>query len=221
MVIEINKTIQDLKIGLYGTRIDCFANVLIKNNINFQQITDIDDIDETYDFVFESGVYKIIPEKILLLPKFGFIGTHETPLPEGKGHAPIQWTVLNKRRNMTITLYKLNKGIDSGQIICQHNVPLCKTDTLEVLDRKRKKGIEECFEIFIKELKSGYIVLRQQAGSGSYHKKRTWLDSQLDVDKKLIDLWDEIRICHNQDYPAWFIIDNKKIIIRYEVTELE
>ena len=120
---------------------------------------------------------------------------------------------------MVITLYKLNKGIDSGQIICQYNVPFAKTDTLPILNQKRRNGIEKCFQIFIEELKAGYIVLREQSGTGSYHKKRTPLSNELDVEKKLSDLWDEIRICDNDSYPAWFKIHNKKIILRYEVEE--
>ena len=33
----------------------------------------------------------------------------------------------------------------------------------------------------------------------------------------LIDLWDNIRICDNEKYPAYFYIEGKKITLKYEV----
>ena len=219
MVIEIEKNWERLKIGIIGTRSKCFANVLKKNGFNYIMLNDLKQIDSTFDFIFESGVYKIIPEKILNIPKYGFVGTHETPLPEGKGHAPIQWTVLNNRSNLVVSLYKLNAGVDSGELINQHNIHFEKTDTLHTMNKKREIAIEKCFDVFIKEVKQGYMVLRKQSGKGSYHKKRKPSHNQLDLNKKLIDLWDEIRICDNDKYPAWFSINDKKVIIKYFVEE--
>ena len=217
MILKVQESVPDLKIGLYGTRVECFASVLRQHGIGYTLVQDISEVDETFDFVFESGVYSIIPETTLVKPKYGFIGTHETPLPEGRGHAPIQWTILNNRKNMVVTLYKLNKGVDSGQIICQQNVFFDRTDTLEILNSKREAGIVACFQTFIEELKEGVLVLRNQTGKGSYHKRRTAKDNELDVDKSLADLWDHIRICDNDKYPAWFRVGDKKVVLRYEV----
>ena len=66
-------------------------------------------------------------------------------------------------------------------------------------------------------MKSGFIVLREQSGKPSYHKKRTKENSELNPDIPLKDLWDEIRICDNENYPAFFVIGDTKIILRYEV----
>ncbi len=48
-------------------------------------------------------------------------------------------------------------------------------------------------------------------------RKRTPEDSELDGNKTLFDLWNHIRICDNNRYPAYFIYNNKKIILKYEV----
>lgn len=219
MIVKIEKNISDMKIGLLGTRSNCFSRVLDRYRIEYSKV-EIDEIDQSYDLIFESGVYKIIPEEILLLPTYGVIGIHESPLPEGRGHAPIQWAVLNSRKNLTITLYRLNKGVDSGQIINQHNVPILQEDTLIELNEKREKGISECFQVFLDEIISGYMVLRDQSGKGSYHKKRSLDSCELDLKYNLEVLWDHIRICDNEKYPAWFRVGNKKVILRYEVIDL-
>ena len=209
----------DLRIGLLGFRSNCLKESLENMGLfNFNNV-EIEDIDESYDLVVETGVYNIIPNKVLNKPKYGTIGFHESPLPEGRGHAPIQWAILNKRDNFTITLYKLDKGVDTGKIIYQYNMPISKTDTYETMESKRINGIQNCFTEFLKELSSGVIVEREQTGKSSYHKKRNPSDSLLDDSKSLKDLWDNIRICDNENYPAHFYVDGKKVILRYEVMD--
>ena len=219
MIIKIYKEAKKLKIGLLGFRSDYLKKPLIDLDfMNFYSVG-IGDIDESYDLVIETGVYDIIPNKVLNKPKYGIIGFHESPLPEGKGHAPIQWAILNKRSNFVITLYKLDDGVDTGKIIYQYNMPIDKIDTYETMEEKRKIGIQNCFFEFLKELNMGVIVEREQTGKSSYHKKRNPNDSLLDDSKSLKDLWDDIRICDHDNYPAYFFVDGKKVILRYEVTD--
>ena len=217
MIVRIDEIAEELKIGLLGFRSDYLKIPL--GELGFKNFTNvkIENIDESYDLVVETGVYDIISEGVLNKPKYGIIGFHESPLPEGKGHAPIQWAILNKKNNFTITLYKLDSRVDNGKIIYQYNVPMDNMDTYEIMEEKRKIGIQNCFFEFLKELKSGVMVMREQTGKGSYHKKRIPEDSLLDDLKSLKDLWDDIRMCDNENYPAYFIVDNKKIILRYEV----
>tara|TARA_R110002074_G_scaffold189543_2_gene355384 strand:+ start:6460 stop:7128 length:669 start_codon:yes stop_codon:yes gene_type:complete len=219
MITNINKNPKKLKIGLLGFRSNYLINPLhMMGFINFKSI-EIDDIDESYDLVVETGVYNIISNEVLNKPKYGTIGFHESPLPEGRGHAPIQWAILNKKNNFTITLYKLDNGVDTGNIIYQYNIPIDNIDTYEKMEEKRKIGIENCFTEFLKELSLGVIVEREQTGKSSYHKKRNPEDSLLDDSKSLIDLWDNIRVCDNKNYPAHFFVDGRKVILRYEVVD--
>ena len=139
MLLKIDKNLSDLKIGIVGSRSSCYTSVLEKNSIKYNLIK-VKQIDETYDIIFESGLYRVIPPDILRKPKIGIIGTHETPLPEGQGFAPLQWSVLNKKQHLVITLYKLDSGIDTGKIITQINKPITKLDTITTLDQKSKDG---------------------------------------------------------------------------------
>jgi len=216
VVLQLGKQISDLKIGIVGSRSDCFSKILDKEKIQYDKIK-VRQIDSSYDLIFESGLYRIIPPEILKLPKIGIFGTHETPLPEGRGFCPLQWSVLNKREHIVVTLYKLDENVDNGKIVNQTYKPIANLDTIKILDQKRKEGISEGFQLFIDELRQGFIVLRDQTGTPSYSEQRTPDSCELDVSKRLADLWDEIRICNNEEYPAWFMIDDTKIIIKYEI----
>tara|TARA_Y100000385_G_scaffold280492_1_gene331804 strand:- start:7333 stop:8001 length:669 start_codon:yes stop_codon:yes gene_type:complete len=219
MIQRIIEDIEHLKIGLLGFRHECFIPALKEYGLNYTFLKQYQDIDETFDLVVESGVYDIIPEKYLSKPKYGVIGIHESPMPEGRGHAPLQWAVLNKRPNLTISLYRLNSKVDSGEIIYQQQVEISKLDTYRELEEKRQTGIVECFRNFLAEFSQGVLVLREQTGASSYHKKRQPINSHLDSTKSLDSLWDSIRICDNINYPAYFYVEGKKIILRYEVSD--
>jgi len=217
MIIKLDKNIKDLKIGLFGTRKSLLADELDRRKIKYHVVKNIADIDKSFDFIFASGVYSIINNEYLKIPAYGIIGFHETPLPEGRGNAPIQWTIENKRINLTISAFKFIKEMDAGEIIYQYNIALSSTDTLSDLEKKRKMGIQKCFSSIIDEMDEGYIVTRQQTGRISTSPKRAPSDSELDVNKTLIELWDKIRVCDNEKFPAFFRIHKKKIILKYEI----
>jgi methionyl-tRNA formyltransferase len=218
MIQKINKSFKDLKFGLLGFRSSLVEEILIKNNINYKNIIE-DEIDNSFDIIFGSGVYNIISDKIINKPKYGIFIIHESPLPEGRGHAPLQWTVKNKRPNLTLSLFKASSGVDNGYIVYQHNIEINKIDTITDIEYKRQQGIKECFEIFLSEIKENIIVLRKQTGKSSYHKKRTPIHSKITTIPDVEKFWDEIRICDNEKYPAFFEIDNKKIILKYYIDD--
>ena len=220
MIIKLEKGVEDLKIGIIGSRKELLIEVLAQENINYVVVEQIDDIDDTFDIVFGTGIYQLIKEPYLSLPAYGMVFFHETPLPEGKGNSPIQWTVFNKRPNLTVTAFKATESMDAGTILYQYNMSLSSSDALEILDKKRNIGIKKCFEGILEELKQGYIVLRTQTGQDSISAKRTPDDSELYPNEILLSLWDQIRVCDNNNFPAFFKLEGKKIILRYEVEDL-
>jgi methionyl-tRNA formyltransferase len=220
MIIKLEKAMEDLKIGIIGSRKELLKEVLAEKNINYDVVEQINDIDDTFDIVFGTGIYQSIKEPYLSLPTHGMVFFHETPLPEGKGNSPIQWTVFNKRPNLTVTAFKATEGMDSGAILYQYNIPISSLDTLEILDNKRNIGIKKCFSEILGELKQGYIVLRTQTGQDSISQRRTPEDSELEPNEAFLNLWDKIRVCDNNKFPAFFKLKGKKIIIKYKVEDL-
>ena len=220
MIIKIDKGIKELSIALLGFRHQLLVDLLEKNNLtNYKILSTYEEIDETSDIVFLSGVHYIVPEVYLNKPKYGVYCFHESPLPEGRGSAPIHWAVSNNRPNLTVSLFQANAKIDKGFIVTQVNVPITITDVYEDLENKRLEGIKLAFEVLLEELSEGCIVLRRQTGSSSYNKKRSITNSELDVNKTLAELWNHIRVCDNDKFPAYFKVGDKKIIINYKVED--
>ena len=218
MLQKINKSLDELKIGLVGFRSKFISIALDRYGLSYD-IIQVEDISQKYDIILGSGVYNIIPDELLLKPIYGCFFIHESPLPEGRGHAPIQWALQNKKVNFTLSLFKVAPGVDDGYIVYQHNKEILYYDNVESLETKRQEGITECFEIFLNELKQGVIVLREQTGKSTYHKKRNKLNSEIKSIDNLNDLWEKIRICDNEKYPAFFILNDKKITLKYTIDD--
>jgi len=218
MVYKIKKPISKLNFGLMGFRSHLIEPILKNNNLKYKYIDENSSLD-SFDLILGSGIYNILPDKIINTPTYGCFFIHESPLPEGRGHAPIQWAIKNKRPNLTLSLFKASSGVDNGYIVYQHNMEINKLDDVTIIESKRQQGIKECFTIFLEELKEQTIVLRKQTGKPSYHKKRTFKDSKITTIPNIENFWNEIRMCDNEKYPAFFEIDNKKIILKYYIND--
>ena len=89
MIIKMDKKFEDCSVGILGFRGNLLVDSLKKNNIrNYKLLEDESDISNNLDFVFVSGYYKIISDKVIDRVRYGIYCFHESPLPEGRGHAP-------------------------------------------------------------------------------------------------------------------------------------
>lgn len=60
---------------------------------------------------------KILPKKVLDIPKFGTLNVHGSLLPKYRGASPIQEAILNGENKTGVTIMKMDEGMDTGDII--------------------------------------------------------------------------------------------------------
>ena len=88
------------------------------------------------DLVITIAYGKLIPQDLLQLPKFGWINVHFSKLPKWRGAAPVQWAILSGDKTSGITVFQLDKGMDTGPTYLTHEIdinPMERSD--ELLDR--------------------------------------------------------------------------------------
>ena len=59
----------------------------------------------------------MIPENILNLSNILFINIHASLLPKWRGAAPIQRAILNQDKETGISIMKIEKELDPGQVM--------------------------------------------------------------------------------------------------------
>lgn len=60
---------------------------------------------------------RILPKEVLQIPPKGCINLHVSLLPQYRGAAPIQWSVLNGDTQTGVTIMQLDEGLDTGDIL--------------------------------------------------------------------------------------------------------
>jgi methionyl-tRNA formyltransferase len=79
---------------------------------------------ENVDLVLTIGYGVIIKEEILNLPKYGFINLHFSLLPKWRGAAPVQRAIEAGDLTTGVTVFKLDKGMDTGPIYLQKELAM-------------------------------------------------------------------------------------------------
>ena len=111
----------------------------IKNNKEFEE--EIEKLKPDVICVVAYG--KLLPKKILEIPKYGCINVHGSLLPKYRGAAPIQWAVLNGDKVTGITTMYMDVGMDTGDIILKEEVGIGDDETTgELWDKLAIKGGE-------------------------------------------------------------------------------
>lgn len=86
---------------------------------------------------------RILPQKVLDVPKFGCINIHASLLPKYRGSAPYQWAVLDGEKETGVTAMYLIREMDAGDIIETAKTPIGENETAgELLDRLAVLGAE-------------------------------------------------------------------------------
>lgn len=85
------------------------------------------------DIIVVAAYGKLLPEYILNYPRYGCINVHASILPKYRGAAPIQWAIINGEDETGITIMKMEKGLDTGDIIAVEKTKIGEYETAEEL----------------------------------------------------------------------------------------
>tara|TARA_B100001121_G_C18567008_1_gene563179 strand:+ start:136 stop:777 length:642 start_codon:yes stop_codon:yes gene_type:complete len=136
---------------------------------------------------------------------------HPSDLPKGRGFAPMAWDILEGENKITFTLFEADIEADRGFIYDKKIVNLSGT---ELSDDLRKIQADTTFDMVLNYI-SKYPKNKSfaQEGEGSWYRKRTPQDSELDINKTIKEQINLLRIVDNDLYPAFFFYKDEKFVI--------
>ena len=155
----------------------------------------------------------ILPQEIIDGTKLGCINIHPSLLPKWRGAAPIQRPIMAGDSESGITIIKMDKGVDSGDMIAQEKFSLDGSETYKNLAAKLSEMGAEILLKTLKNLRDGKVVLTKQDGSLFTYAKKiekseceiNWQDSAEEIARKIRGL--------NGSLEAHFIHNGEKIKI--------
>ncbi len=137
---------------------------------------------------------KIIPERYLLMPRFGFLNVHPSLLPAYRGPSPIQSAILNGEQETGVSIMLLDKETDHGPILASAHTAL---DPYAYYPELASQLADLAAQLAVQTLSkwlSGKIEPKEQNHSqASFTKLLTRQDGLLDWSKPAEQLYNRIR----------------------------
>jgi methionyl-tRNA formyltransferase len=107
--------------------VDKGLNVLQPEKLkNFEFLKELEDLKADLQIIV---AFRMLPEVVWNMPKYGTFNLHASLLPQYRGAAPINWAIINGENETGVTTFFLTHEIDTGNIIFQERVPIRENET--------------------------------------------------------------------------------------------
>ena len=167
--------------------------------------------------------FRMLPEVVWAMPKYGTFNVHAALLPQYRGAAPINWAVINGEKETGVTTFFLDHDIDTGRIIMQKRFPIPETANVEyVYDGLMHLGAELALEtidaLIAADGNIGSIPQSKLIGEGAELKPapKIFKDTcRIDFHQPAKKVYDFIRGL--SPYPgAWTEIKKKEMVVFFD-----
>jgi len=157
------------------------------------------------------GCSTILSKKQLSYNEHNLV-VHPSKLPEGRGSAALIWKILNGQNKIYITLFEAFEKVDTGDFYFQESIEF---EGHELSDEIRRKQAHKTIELALKFIDNyPNVEKKPQIGQSSFLPKRKPKDSELDINKTILEQFNLLRVVDNNRYPAFFIHKGYKYYIK-------
>ena len=152
--------------------------------------------DEAYEYLksFDADIFivaaygQILQQRVLDIPKYGCVNIHASLLPQYRGAAPIQWSIIRGEKVTGVTTMQMNAGLDTGDMLVKEEVVITASDTGETLhDKLAIAGVNTIRET-LKQIEAGTLSPVPQDDSLSCYapmisKKTGYIDFSMSAEE--------------------------------------
>lgn len=137
---------------------------------------------------------QILSSEILAMPKFGCINVHGSILPEYRGAAPIQWSIVDGKQETGITTMLMNEGMDTGDILLKAYTPISLlTNLAELSITLAHQGADLLLETLDKIAKGEITPIPQDKEKATYARLIKKEDYLINWSKSALQIHNQIR----------------------------
>ena len=163
--------------------------------------TELNGVIDNLDCVITIGYGVLLPQAVLDLPRHGFLNLHFSLLPQYRGAAPAQYALLHGAEQTGVTVFQLDKGMDTGPIFSQIEVGIDQQwrsfELLKVLAERGVEAVDQALEMIAQEKSP-----TPQKGTPSFAPKISKQDAFIDFTKDSVTVVNAIR-AYTYEPGAW------------------
>lgn len=117
--------------------------------------------------LFVVVAFRILPREIFSIPSMGTVNLHASLLPKFRGPAPIHRAIEQGETRTGVTVFRINEGIDTGEILLKRSLSIGSAETTpELYSRLATLGTETLVEA-VALLKTGAAHFTPQENTGA------------------------------------------------------
>jgi methionyl-tRNA formyltransferase len=156
-----------------------------------------------------------LPERLLALPRHGFLNLHPSLLPHFRGPEPLFWTFRAGVELTGVTLHWLDAGLDTGDIALQS--PLTLPLGIDGLEAEQQTAVLAAQLLLdgLHQLANGHLPRTPQPAGGSYHSVPTAADFEIPTSWSARRAFHFMRGTSHWQRPYTILLpDGEKMVVR-------
>jgi methionyl-tRNA formyltransferase len=171
------------------------ANLPVFQPENFKQAGALEELAALEpDLIVVIAYGLILPQAVLDIPKFGSINVHGSLLPRWRGAAPIHRAVMAGDEKTGITIMKVVKKLDAGDMLYKIECPINADSTSsELHDQLAEIGAQGLIQV-VNQIEQGTLIAEpQDEALVTYAHKLEKNEAMLDWQKSALELDRQVR----------------------------
>jgi methionyl-tRNA formyltransferase len=142
---------------------------------------------------------------------------HASDLPQGRGWSPHVWELLAGAEHLTLSLLDAEDPVDSGAIWAKLRFPIDRNWLFDEINAALFGAELELMDRALTLIAEGHQPTPQpEEGVTSYPRRRP-SDSELDPERPLAELFDQLRLADPVRYPAYFELRGRRYTLELRV----
>jgi methionyl-tRNA formyltransferase len=135
---------------------------------------------------------QIISQRLIDIPRLGWINLHASLLPKYRGAAPINWAIVNGEARTGLTTMQIDAGLDTGPMLLKYETEIGADETAPELTARLAENGAPLIAETLRGLENGTISATPQDGS------QATLAPPLKKEDGRIDWWLSARKIYNR-----------------------
>jgi methionyl-tRNA formyltransferase len=137
---------------------------------------------------------QIIPARLLMIPRLGWLNLHASLLPRYRGAAPIHWAIANGETLTGLTTMQIDAGMDTGPTLLRREVEIGPDETApELAARMSAIGAELIADSLLRFDREEISPAPQEAKDATYAPILKKEDGRIDWSRPAQQIYDRMR----------------------------
>lgn len=128
---------------------------------------------EEADLFILAGYGKILTREVISIPKKMCINLHAGKLPQYRGSSPLNWALIHGETSVTLSIIKVDTGVDTGEILMEQSFEAAVNDTIVRLHEIANTHFPRMLVKALQQIEKGTCQpVPQDSSSASYFSLR-------------------------------------------------